>query len=157
MKRAIMLIISLLMLSGCVTSSLNYKRSAVLNDRYKHKVSDRNVEIFYNTKVLDNRTVIDAAIKNNARIFMKGLTISYDECCQLRFKREAKHNYKHLGNLKNRSFKEVRFTLPVSDIKRFKLEYSYYPVVEDNFLRTSGDYSRFESDAVNGEIVLFVD
>jgi hypothetical protein len=155
-KLLLVTILSLAFLSGCITSSLNYKSTAVLDSSYAHKVTDRNFSAFYNVKELEDKVVVDLALRNDARIFMKNLTITYNECCQLEQQKEGAFNYKNLGNLKNRSLKKVNIILPKENIKRLKLNYSYLPVVEDSFLNNKENYGRNYSESINGFIILYL-
>ncbi len=66
-------------------------------NEYDQTTKDNSLSIHYSVKknVGDSR-VINMAVQNTARLYMKNLTINYDECCQTNQIGPGQYSYKKL-------------------------------------------------------------
>lgn len=140
MKKLLLIPLALVILAGCMQMNMQFEPTVKLIDKYDHSVKDKNIAIYYSVKNTPSGKMLNMAVQNVAKVYMRNLTINYDECCQTYKKGSGKYNFKNLGNLKNRSHKTMQLSLKGIDEKSLKLVYKFTPVVEDSFLkRDSGN------------------
>ncbi|PLX69623.1 MAG: hypothetical protein C0603_01455 [Denitrovibrio sp.] len=148
----------LIVLTGCIQMNMRFQPTSALKNEYNHTAKDANVTIHYSVKkTADGASMVKMAVQNTARVYMRNLTINYDECCQVNQSGPGKYRYQNLGNLKNRAHTPMSLKIPAGDFKSIKLKYSYTPVMEDGFLKTSNsDQAPIMAETVHGEVVLFI-
>lgn len=158
MRKMIIFPLLLILLTGCIETSLRYEPTTELKERYSYSSKDSNLTILYNVTKSGSETVLSMAVRNTGGIFMKNLTINYDECCQTLHKGPGIYNYQNLGNLKNRSHKLMTLKIPSTDVQTVKLTYSFTPVKEDSFLNASDSYTpAADADSISSVIMLYID
>ncbi len=159
MKRIIigMLAVFSLILTGCMDVAMEYRPAAQLSEKYAHSAGDEYLTIYYSLKEAPEGQVLMMSVKNTGNIFMKNISINYDECCQAVVKGEGSYNYKNLGNLKHRASKTMTLNLPKGDIPSVKLSYRFTPVQEDNFMVPESSAGFEHSEPIEGVITLYFD
>lgn len=157
MKKLYIIPIFLMVLAGCAQFDMQFKPTQNLKSQYDQSSSDGTVTLYYNIKKsAAGQTFIQIAIQNTAKIYMKNLTINYDNCCQAISSGKNTYLYKNLGNLKNRAHKTMTLTIPSADVKTVTLDYSYVPVAEDSFLHQTSEYNAPVSEVIKNRIILYI-
>lgn len=154
-KLKLLPLLAVLLLAGCIQANFfpKFEPTVDLKDRYDHSVKDEHITVYYSMK----GNVLHMAVQNTGNIYMQGLTVNYDECCQQQHKGPGAYNYKNLGNLKNRSYRNMDLMLPSKDVQTVRLKYSFTPVQEDSFMRTSENYQPQQAaEDISGSIVLYI-
>ncbi len=72
----------LLVLAGCIQMNMRFQPTSSLKNEYDQTTKDNSLSIHYSVKNVGDSRVINMAVQNTARLYMKNLTINYDECCQ---------------------------------------------------------------------------
>jgi len=156
-KYILMPLLLIIMFSGCAPFNMKFQPTAELKEQYDSSSKTRDVAVYYTVKTTANSKVLQMAIHNTASVYMKNLTVNYDNCCQTYSKGAGKYNFNNLGNLKNRSYKTMTLNLAKETRGTIKLGYSYTPVKEDNFLNNNSTYTPVETqEAVDGFITLYI-
>jgi len=128
-----------------------------MKEKYDQSVKDKNIAIHYSTEKTENGTVLRMAVQNIGNVYMKNLTINYDDCCQSIHKGPGTYNYKNLGNLKNRSNKTMTLNIASKDVESVKLNYSFTPVQEDSFLTANeASAAQMEPETINNNLILYI-
>jgi len=150
-------LIAVFLVAGCVSLSLNFEKTADLKDRYDQTAKDSNIAIHYNVKKSETATLIKMSIQNVGSVFMNSLTINYDDCCQALSSGPGTYKYKNLGNLKNKSHKNMTLNISDNSLNTVKLKYSFIPVKEDSFLVANDSAgSEMQAEEITGQIILFI-
>jgi hypothetical protein len=142
MKKTLVLsmLAAVLMLSGCMQYNMQFNPTTELKTKYPHYVSDRNLTVYYSVKQGQKSNMLTMAVQNTAGVYMRNVTINYDECCQTMHKGPGNYNYKNLGNIKNRAHKLMTLQIPKKAGKAITLKYNYTPIREDSFLRAQDSF-----------------
>lgn len=159
MRKYILLpLLSVIFLAGCIQNTMRFEPTVELKDKYDQSSKDSHITIYYNVVKSETESVLMMAVQNTGNIYMKNLTVNYDDCCQSQHSGPGVYNYKNLGNLKNRSHKTMSLKLPSSDVQTVRLKYSFTPVKEDSFLRAGGDtYASAQiAETIDSEIILYI-
>jgi hypothetical protein len=145
---------SVLFLGGCIDmSSMQYQPTAELAARYDNSVKDDYLTVYYELKEAPEGQLLMMSIKNTGNLFMKNLSVQFDES---QLKKMGTYTYKSLGNLKNRSAKEFSVVLPKGDISSVKLDYAFTPVQEDGFLNRDMPIGHIDIEPITGTITLYL-
>ncbi len=132
------LLIILILLSGCFSSSFNYKTDKVLKERYAYSQKSGDIAIFYNIKPTNNEKIIELNIKNISNMFIKGLSIDIsDDSGKL-------NRYFYVGNIKNLNSKNLSIEVD-KNLNKLNISYRYELMPEDAFLNPDkGENGIFE-------------
>ncbi|MGE4265931.1 MAG: hypothetical protein AB7F25_00715 [Deferribacterales bacterium] len=153
-KYFLVLAVSLFFMSGCMdVSSLQYQPARELAERYDNSAKDDYLTVYYEIKDAQEGRILMMSIKNTGNLFMRNLSVQFDES---QLKKLGSYTYKNLGNLKNRSAKEFSIVLPKGDLDSMKLEYSFTPVQEDGFLNRDTPIGHVDVEPITGDITLYL-
>jgi len=141
-----------LFLSGCIDTSMKYRPTADLMAKYDNYVKDDYLTVYYELKDAPEGKLLIMSVKNTGSIFMRNLSVMFDEAQVMR---TAGYNYKNLGSLKNRSVKDFSIVLPKENFQSLKLEYSFTPVLEDGFLNRDVPVGHVDVEPITGTITLY--
>ncbi|TCK60644.1 hypothetical protein [Seleniivibrio woodruffii] len=145
---------AVLLLSGCIDTSMKYRPTSDLMAKYDNYVKDDYLTVYYELKEGPDGKLLMMSVKNTGSIFMRNLSIVFDEAQVMR---TAGYNYKSLGSLKNRSVKELSIALPKENFQSLKLEYNFVPVLEDGFLNRDVPVGHVDVEPITGTITLYFD
>lgn len=153
-KYFLVLVASVFFMGGCMdVSSMQYQPTKELSARYDNSAKDDYLTVYYEIKQAPEGQLLMMSIKNTGNIFMRNLSVQFDES---QFKKMGNYTYKSLGNLKNRSAKEFSVVLPKEDIDSVKLEYAFTPIQEDSFLNRDMPVGHVDIEPITGEITLYL-
>ncbi|ADD68024.1 hypothetical protein Dacet_1252 [Denitrovibrio acetiphilus DSM 12809] len=157
MRKFYLLPVLLLLLVGCYGPKMGFNSTDDLKTTYDQSAKDDHIAIFYSVKDMPDKKIINMSVKNVGKIFMKSLTVNYEDGGQITSDSKVSYNYKNLGSLKNRAHKKMTLNIAKETAGVIKIHYKYLPVQEDSFLITRDEATPLvEPDEVTGEIILFI-
>jgi hypothetical protein len=141
----LILIVSLLTIS--CDKSFNFRRDKKLIEEYQYTERSDVLLIYYNVTNTANNREVSMAVKNVSGNFLADLNFSIYTLKPVKLSR-----YIDLGNIKNRSVKNITIEVPLNT-KKVYIDYEYTPMNEDMFLqfdnnRSYSDYRRFKDTII---------
>jgi len=126
MKKLIYLTI-LVFLTGCFSSSFNYKTDKTLKQNFAYSQKAGDMVLYYNIKLTNTDKVLDINIKNVSNMFIKGLSLDItDDSGKL-------NKYLYIGNIKNLNSKTVSLEVD-KNLSKLYIAFKYEIMPEDAFL-----------------------
>lgn len=128
----------LIILTGCFSSSFNYKTDKTLKEKYAYSQRSGDIALFYNIKPTNKEKIIDLNIKNISNMFIKGLSMDIsDDSGKL-------NRYFYIGNIKNLNSKNISIEVD-NNLTKLNISYRYELMPEDAFLNPDkGENGIFE-------------
>jgi hypothetical protein len=122
----------------CLSSALNYKPTAGLQDEYRYTAISEHFRAYYDIIPAESGVLVRGVLQNNSRTFASNVILNISENQPGHFE-DRSFLYKNLGNIKMFSHKPFEFHVIGQATHELLVNYEFVPSAEDSFINQRPD------------------
>ena len=130
---------ALVVFNGCLSSALNYRPTAELQDEYRYTAMSEHFRAYYDVIPAENGRLVRGVLQNISRTYATNVTLDISESVSGGQYDDRAYLFKSLGSIKMLSHKSFEFLIIGKETKELVVRYDFLPSVEDSFISQRPD------------------